>query len=341
MYSSSQSSAPAPDPELVKAQIRSMGIQDNAVNRLMANADAVMPLQREQMQLALDANREGVANARSDREWMLSRRAMLSGVQDRLAQDATTFNESQRRDEFAQQATADAEAAIARARESSARDMARRGTSPFSGASRSADAKLTLGSAALTAGAANNARRAARQEGFALTDRAANALAGYPAMSSAATGQGAALAANGVNIVNASADGMGAGVGRAATVAGQMGANATSMWNAQAGFKSQQDQIAASSDPFNTILGAVAGAGTSWVLGRSDRRLKTDVVVAGRDEQLGLTVYHFTYKNLPGRRFEGFMADEVEVLYPQAVTRDHLGYARVNYGQLGRLMREV
>lgn len=335
------SSAPSPDPRLVEAQIRSMGIQDTAIQRLMASAESMMPLQREQMQFALDANREGVANARSDREWMLSRRAMLSGVQDRLAQDASTFNESQRRDEFAQQATADAEAAISRARESSARDAARRGISPFSGASRSADARLTLGGAALTAGAATNARRAARQEGFALTDRATNALAGYPAMSSAATGQGAALAANGVNIVNAGADGMGAGVGRAATVAGQMGANATGMFNAQAGFKNAQDQIAASSDPFNTILGAVAGAGTSWALGRSDRRLKTDIVPVGRDEELGLTVYHFTYKNLPGRRFEGFMADDVELLYPQAVLRDSLGYARVDYGSLGRLLREV
>jgi hypothetical protein len=46
-----------------------------------------------------------------------------------------------------------------------------------------------------------------------------------------------------------------------------MGANATGMFNAQAQFKSSQDQIAASSNPLNTILGAVAGVGTSWALG--------------------------------------------------------------------------
>lgn len=264
---SKSSSAPAPDPRLVEAQIRSMGIQDDAIQRVLDTSESLMPLQREQVQFALETGREGVANARADRDWMLTRRAMLSGVQDRLAADATEFNESQRRDEFAQQATADAELAISRARESSARDMARRGVSPFSGRSRSADARLELGAATLTAGAANNARRAARQEGYALTDRAVNALAGYPAMSSAATGQGAALAASGVNVVNAGAAGMNAGASTAAGIAGQMGANATGMFNAQASFKNSQDQIAASSDPFNTILGAVAGAGTSWALG--------------------------------------------------------------------------
>jgi hypothetical protein len=35
------------------------------------------------------------------------------------------------------------------------------------------------------------------------------------------------------------------------------------------------------------------------------------------------------------------MADEVEARYPDAVTQDNLGYSRVDYGRLGRLMREV
>lgn len=269
---SKSSSAPAPDPRLVEAQIRSMGIQDTAIQRVLDTSESLMPLQREQVDLALDVGREGVTNARADRDWMLTRRTMLSGVQDQLARDATEFDASQRRDELAQQATADAELAIARARESSARDLARRGVTPFAGRSRSADARLELGAAAMTAGAANNARRAARQEGYALTDRAVNALAGYPAMSSAATGQGAALAAGGVNVVNAGAAGMNAGAAGAASMAGQMGANATGMFNAQASYKNAQDQIAASSDPFNTILGAVAGVGTSWALGSLGRK---------------------------------------------------------------------
>lgn len=38
------------------------------------------------------------------------------------------------------------------------------------------------------------------------------------------------------------------------------------MYGAQASYKNSQDQIAASSDPFNTILGAAAGIGTAWAL---------------------------------------------------------------------------
>ncbi|NBT01440.1 MAG: hypothetical protein EBS61_12730, partial [Betaproteobacteria bacterium] len=129
------------------------------------------------------------------------------------------------------------------------------------------DPRATLGAAALLAGSKNMARRSARQEGYALTDRATNALAGYPAMGMAATGAGAGFAANGVNIANAGASGMNAGFGMASDVAGRMGANATGMFNAQAQFKSAQDQIAASSNPLSTILGAAAGVGTSWALG--------------------------------------------------------------------------
>ena len=36
------------------------------------------------------------------------------------------------------------------------------------------------------------------------------------------------------------------------------------MYGAQANYKNAQDQIAAQNDPFNTILGAAAGVGTSW-----------------------------------------------------------------------------
>ena len=266
MGSKSQSSAPAPDPRLVEAQIRSMDQQGSMLERVVANSEAMLPLQREQTQFALDTGRKAVADAAADREWMLTRRAMLSGVQDKLVAQANDFDASVRSDELASQATADAQIAIANARASSARDLARKGIMPGSGRSASADARLALGEAALTAGAANTARRAARQEGYALTDRASNALAGYPALSSATSSQGATLAQGGVGVVNAGAAGMNAGFTGAASIAGQMGTNATSMYGAQACYKNAQDQIAASSDPMNTILGAAAGVGTSFAL---------------------------------------------------------------------------
>jgi hypothetical protein len=315
-----------------------MGIQDNAISRILANSESMLPLQRETTQFALDNARQGVTDSREDRNWMLTRRAMLSGVQDRMVEDANKFDADQRADTLARQAGADASIAIANARASSARDLARRGVMPGTG--RSDDTALVLGEAALKAGSMNTARRAARQESYALTDRATNALAGYPAMSMQATGQGASMAAGGVNVVNAGTSGMNSGFGSAATVAGQMGANATGMFNAQASFKNSQDQIAASSDPFNTILGAAAGAATTKFM--SDPRLKTAVVRVGQDERTGLNLYEFAYIGATdGKRYRGVMADEVERFDPKAVAYDDLGFASVDYGRLGLEMVEV
>ena len=265
MGSKSSSSAPPPDPRLIEAQLRSMGVQDDVIKQIMANAHEMLPLQKEQSQFALDTARQAVTDSQADRSWMLTRRNLLSNAQDQLVSDATGFNAKQRTDQFAAEAGADAQSAISLAQGQTARMQARRGISPFT--NQANDPRATLGAAALLAGSKNMARRSARQEGYALTDRATNALAGYPAMGMAATGAGAGFAANGVNIANAGASGMNAGYGMASDVAGRMGANATGMFNAQAQFKSAQDQIAASSNPLNTILGAAAGVGTSWALG--------------------------------------------------------------------------
>jgi hypothetical protein len=335
---SKSSDAPPPDPRLTEAQIRSMEVQDDVIQRIVRNSESMLPLQREATQFALDQARQGAADTQADRSWMLTRRAMLSGVQDRLVSDANTFDARARRDELAQEAGADAQIAIANARASSGRDLARRGIMPGSG--RAGDARLVLGEAALTAGGMNNARRAARTEGYALTDRATNALAGYPAMSTNATGQTVNMALGAQGAANAGAAGMNAGFGMANAGAASMGANATGMWNAQANYKSQQDQIAAANDPFNTILGAVAGGVTKFMF--SDRRLKTDIVAVGRDGRTGLTLYQFGYIGATdGKRYRGVMADEVERYDPQAVSYDDLGFALVDYARLGIDMVEV
>ena len=127
------SDAPPPDPRLTEAQIRSMEVQDDVIQRIVRNAESMLPLQREATQFALDQARQGAADTQADRSWMLTRRAMLSGVQDRLVSDANTFDARTRRDELAQEAGADAQIAIANARASSGRDLTRRGIIPGSG----------------------------------------------------------------------------------------------------------------------------------------------------------------------------------------------------------------
>ena len=112
MGSKSSSSAPPPDPRLIDAQLRSMGVQDDVIKQIMANANEMLPLQKEQTQFALDTARQAVTDSQADRSWMLTRRNLLSNAQDQLVSDATGFNAKQRTDQFAAEAGADAQSAI-------------------------------------------------------------------------------------------------------------------------------------------------------------------------------------------------------------------------------------
>ena len=87
-------------------------------------------------------------------------------------------------------------------------------------------------------------------------------------------------------------------------------------------------------------LGALLGGGAKLYSAMSDRRLKTNIEVVGRDANTGLKIYEFSYISKPGR-FRGVMADEVKEKFPQAVERDDSGFDRVDYGMLGLKMEEV
>lgn len=340
---SKSSSAPPPDPRLVDAQINSMGVQNNAIQQLLSNSAYLLPIQREQMQFGLDTARTAYTQAQDDRSFALSRRGMLADVQDRIADQANTFDEAGRRAQLASEGAAGIDQSISTAQASALRNAGRYGLGSSSMAN--AFANSGLQAAKLKVLSANMARDAARAEGLQLTDRANNALAGYPAMASGLSGSGAGFGGMGLSYSNAGLAGMNSGFGAAGGMAGQMGANATGMFNAQASYKNAQDQIAASSDPFNTILGAAAGVGTSWALGKfapSDPRLKTNVEKVGFHEGAGLNLYEFNYLNDPsGKRYRGVMADEVQTRYPSAVHYDDLGFASVNYAMLGIEMVEV
>lgn len=324
---------PPPDPRLIEAQIRSMGIQDSAIEGIMATAREMAPLQKEQMQFGLDSARTAYGQSQDDRGFMLSRRGMLSGLQDTMARDATSFNAEGRADQLAGQATADVTQAFARQQQEQQRGLSRMGVDPSSGRALSLRSQGGFAEATAKASASSKTREAARLEGYSLTDRASNALAGYPAMGMAATGSGASFGASGLGMANAGLAGLNSGFGQAAGVAGQLGQNATSMYGAQGNYKNQSDQIAAQNDPFNTILGAATGAGMSALM--SDRRLKKNIEPVGTDAATNLTLYEFEYIGGTGQRYRGVMADEVAVNFPGAVFAMPDGFKAVNYAALG------
>lgn len=264
---SKTSSAPAPDPRLVEAQIRSMGIQDDVIMRVMQQSEDMLPLQKEQLQFGLDTARTAYDQSQQDRVWMLDRRGLLSSMQDTLSQDARNFNTEDKASELAGRAGADVAQAFATAKDQSNRNMARMGVNPNDGKAAAMGNQLSIAQALGTAQAMTGARTQARQEGYALTDRATNALAGYPAMGMQATQSGAGFGASGTTIANQGLAGMNSGFGAAGTMAGQMGQNATSMFGAQASYKNGADNAAANANPMGALLGAGATLGAAYIKG--------------------------------------------------------------------------
>lgn len=329
---------PAPDPRLVEAQIKSMGIQDSAIERIIANADAMLPLQRKQMQFGIDAAKTAFEQSQADREWMLDRRGMLSGIQNQLVADATAFNTEDRREQLAAEAGADVAQAFDAARGTAVRNLSRMGVNPSDGKFAAMSGQMSVQQALATAGSKNRAREVARKEGYALTDRATNALAGYPAMSMQATGAGASYGGMGLTLANTGLAGMNSGFGQAATVAGQMGQNATNMYGQQA---QAYGQSQANQGGWMGELGSLLGGGAQLYKAFSDRRLKQDIEAVGADERTGLTIYEFAYTGEPHHRFRGVMADEVESKFPNAVSYDDMGFASVDYGELGIELLQV
>lgn len=337
---SKSSSAPAPDPRLVEAQIRSMGIQDDVIKRVMKQSEEILPLQKEQLQFGLDTARTAYDQSQQDRTWMLDRRGLLSSMQDTLSQDARSFNTEDKANELAGKAMADVNQGFANAEGQQSRALARMGVNPSSGKALAMGNQTAIAKAAALAAAGTGARDRARTEGYALTDRATNALAGYPAMGMQATQSGAGFGASGTTIANQGLAGMNSGYGAAGTMAGQMGQNATSMYGAMGSYKNGADNAAANANPMGALLGAGAQLGAAAIF-KSDPRLKQNIELVGRDERTGLNLYEFAYKDMPHERWRGVMADEVMQVMPSAVHANEEGFMSVDYGALGIEMTQV
>ena len=242
-----------PSREERAAMVKSMGVQDKAIEQMLANAAELAPLQREQMQFGLDSARTAYDQSQQDRTFALGRRGMLAAQQDRIASAAANFDETGRAADLRGQGIADVNVAASSARDSAMRDFSRRGMN--TNALAAAFARQGTGIASAQAQAAFMARNAARQEGLQLTDRANNALAGYPAMASGLSGSGAGFGGAGLGYANAGLAGMNSGLNSAGMMAGAMGQNATNQFSARA----QAQAAAAAADPFTTIAGAAAG----------------------------------------------------------------------------------
>ena len=265
---SKSSSAPAPDPRLIDAQIRSMGIQDNAIQRVMQQSEEMLPLQREQLQFGLDSARTAYDQSQEDRTWTLGKRRQLDAAQAPLLEDARSFNYDTRRADMMGEAMADITQAFDAAEQQGLRTMGRMGVNPSDGRMAAMTNQTNMQEALAKALAGRKVSEAARAEGIQLKSNAANMLAGYPSMGMQNTAAGAGFGAAGLGLANQGLGGMNSGFGAASQMAGQMGSNASNMYGTMGSYKNGADQIAAQNNPVGMVLGAATGAATGWGLGK-------------------------------------------------------------------------
>ena len=251
----------------------------------------------------------------------------------KMVKDYSAPDEQERQ---AQAAIGDVRTAAAGQQQQLQRRFQGLGIDPTSPAALSAQTDVSVQNAAAEAAAGTRAREAAKQLGMQLTGDAANfgrgqassvlsfgnAASGNSNSALTGTQQTAAVTPGGAANVNA-------GLGLAQRAYGSNLDAYTSL------NKASLDQTSAAYSGIGQALGLAGAAATSHFLPPSDRRLKKHTQkIATLAHGIGLWLYRYIWDadDAPLRR--GYMADEVEPWFPDAVVTGPGGYKRVNYSKV-------
>jgi hypothetical protein len=112
---------------------------------------------------------------------------------------------------------------------------------------------------------------------------------------------------------------------------------------------SQTQTYINSNDSFMGDAGAFLGGAASLAkaggfAALSDRRVKENIKEVSVDQRTALPIYEFNYRREfgnPDIRYRGVMADDVELIHPEAIIETDLGFKSVNYEMLGIEFKEV
>lgn len=330
LYGGGSNKTPPPDPGILDAQRESLRIQNELARNMMANANALHPIQVAQMEFGLEAARTAYADSRVDRAYSLDRRGHLTGLQDSMIAEAEEYDSPAKQEEYAARGVADVETMVAGSEASAARDLARRGVNPASGAALAQGNASSLAKAGLKVSAANTGRTLAREEGRALKDRAANVLSGYPAMSMAATQNSAGNGMLGLSAANQAVGGIQGGFGAASAASAGASSTASGLYGQQLNaYQNAMNNQTAANNANTQAWGTAIGTAAAYML--SDRRIKVNIVKVA-DDPRGFGWYTFDYLGGAQGQF-GVMAQEVAPIIPAAVTTKH-GVLAVNYSML-------
>jgi hypothetical protein len=285
----------------------------------------MMPLARQVYGQQMDAQRQQMDQAQNYFDYQ---QQTFRPVEQGLVRDAERFSTEGYREQMAGQAAAAAGRAFGVQQEMGQRAMASRGVSPNSGAAMALQAQGNLGLAAQRANAMTGARTQAEQLGFArrmdVTGLGRNLAGASTAAYQGATGAGTA----GMNVAMAPGGQRMTGMQQAGQTMGTVLNSQTSAYNA--GMAQQ-----------GLDVGGLLQGGAAAYTAFSDRRLKQNIELVGRDERTMLPLYEFEYINGSGRRFLGVMAQDVLETHPDMVFTMPDGFMAVNYAGLGIEMMEV
>lgn len=301
-------------------------------------------LGREQLQFARDqyadikplatriANQQMAAQAQQmqqAQDYYNYQRDTFRPLEQGLVADATRFSTEGYREQQARDAAAATGRAFGVMQDAAGRAAAARGVNPNSGAGMALQSQNMLGLAAGRANAMTGARNQAEQMGYArrldVTGLGRNLAGASTAAYGGATGAGTA------GLASSMAPGSQAMTGMA-----QASQTMGTVLNAQTSYAN------ANREQGIDVGSLMQGGAAMYKAGMfSDRRLKQNIELVGRDERTMLPLYEFEYINGSGRRFLGVMAQDVLETYPDMVFTMPDGFMAVNYAGLGMEMVEV
>lgn len=271
-----KSSAPAPDPRMGEAANRQIELaerqfadyQNNDRPWMRSIADQALGIQRS------TADR---TNALSDYQLENMRfndaryRNIAIPFENELLEDVRRFDSQGYKDQMVSSALGDVQSQFSNVREQQRRGLARMGVNPNSGKSLAMGNMMGFEQAKAMASAANKTRMAADQVGLSTKMSMYGGMKGLAglgnanaslAMGSLGTGLSAAGGMSGAGSAYVNANNSSFGTSMAGMSAGIQGmGNYTQLGQNAA-------QINNANDPMGTILGAAAGIGTKWALGK-------------------------------------------------------------------------
>lgn len=196
------SSAPSPDPRIGQAALKQAQLGEEWLGFAREQFEIGNERQKKFDAITGQVGAEQLEMMRRANDWSVSDRQryeeQFRPIEDRMVQDAQTYDSPERQAALAAEAKADVMSNAQQARGQTQRQMASMGLDPRSGRFQGIDRASEIQTGLAAAGAQNRARSQVRREGRALRADVANMGRGLP--SQAAAGAGLGLSAGGAAV---------------------------------------------------------------------------------------------------------------------------------------------